>query len=253
MVTAERNGSQDNFQVVLRAGDKQYLFHASAAGEATEIQSNFSFAAAAAREWHNYALPLDTNGDGSIAPIDALLIINQLNLYGSRLLLNSPVRAIAPQTIDPVGLWSFQVDTNGDGHLAPLDALLVITYLNDMATSQRGFLGQAQGESTIATAAAAAPTEFETLAGTTTGLPGPGALSPSNSAAILENAILKNVTLEKPLTASSSAASIVSTNSIAMSKRLTTIVPDNHPHLAATDNDVALVELMDELTGKIGD
>jgi uncharacterized secreted protein with C-terminal beta-propeller domain len=125
MVTAERQGAQDNFQVVLRAGDKQYLFHVSAAGEATEIQADFSFAAGAARGWHNSAQPLDTNGDGSIAPIDALLIINQLNLYGSRLLLNSPVRAITPQTIDPAGLWSFQVDTNGDGHLAP--ELLPIT------------------------------------------------------------------------------------------------------------------------------
>jgi hypothetical protein len=248
MVTAERQGAQDNFQVVLRAGDKQYLFHASAAGEATEVQADFFFAAGAAREWHNSAQPLDTNGDGSIAPNDALLIINQLNLYGSRLLLNSPVRAITPQTIDPAGLWSFQVDTDGDGHLAPLDALLVINYLNGMATSQRGFSGEGEGESNIATAAAFVQIGFDTLAGTTTGLPGPRALSPSNSAGILEN-----VTLEKPLRASFYAASILTTNSIAMSKRLTTIVPDNHPHLAATHYDVALVELMEELTGEIGD
>jgi len=248
MVTAERQGAQGNFQVVLRAGDKQYLFHASAAGEATEVQADFSFAAGAAWEWHNSAQPLDTNGDGRIAPIDALLIINQLNLYGSRLLTNSPVRAITSQTIDPAGLRSFQVDTNGDGHLAPVDALLVINYLNARATSQRGSSGEGEGESNIATAAAFVQIGFDTLAGTTTGLPGPGALSPSNSAGILEN-----VTLEKPLTASFSAASILTTNSIAKSKRLTTVVPDNHPHLAATHNDVALVELMDELTGEIDD
>ena len=145
------------------------------------------------------------------------------------------------------------MDTNGDGHLAPLDALLVINYLNGMATSQRGFSGEAEGESNIATAAAFVQIGFDTLAGTTTGLPGPGALSPSNSAVFLEAGILENVTLEKPLPASFSAASILTTNSIAMSKRLTTIVPDNHPHLAATHNDVALVELMDELTGEIGD
>jgi hypothetical protein len=253
MVTAERHGSQDNFQVVLRAGDKQYLFHASAAGEATEVQADFSFAAAAARQWHNSAQPLDTNGDGRIAPIDALLIINQLNLYGSRLLSSSPVRAITPQTIHPAGLLSFQVDTNGDGHLAPLDALLVINYLNDRATSQRGFSGEGEGESNIATAAAFVQMGFDTLVGTTAGLPGPGALSPSNSTVFLEAAILENVTLEKPPTASFSAASIVTTNSTAMSKRSTTVVPDKYPHLAATHNDVALVELMDELTEESGD
>jgi hypothetical protein len=172
--------------------------------------------------------------------------------------LNRPVRAIAPQTIDPAGLWSFKVDTNGDGHLAPLDALLVINYLNEMATSQRGFSGEGEGESNIATAAAFVQIGFDTLAGTTTGLPGPGALSLSNSAGILEAGILaeltlEKVTLEKPPTASFSAASILTTNSIARSKRLTTIVPDNHTHLAATHNDVALVELMDELTGEIDD
>jgi hypothetical protein len=246
MVTSERNGSQDSFQVVLRAGDKQYLFHASAAGEATEVQADFSFSADAARNWHNSAQPLDTNGDGRVAPNDALLIINQINLYGSRLLLNSPVRAITSQTIDPAGLWSLQIDTNGDGHLAPQDALLVINYLNDMATSQRGFSGEGEGESNIATAAGLVQIGFDTRAGTTTGLPEPDAVSPSNSTGTLEN-----VTLEKP--ALFSAASILTTNSIATSTRLTTVLHDNHPRLAAAHNDVALAELMDELKGEIGD
>jgi uncharacterized secreted protein with C-terminal beta-propeller domain len=243
MVTAERHGSPGNFQVVLRSGDKQYLFHASAAGEATEVQADFSFAAGAARQWHNSAQPLDTNGDGIVAPIDALLIINQLNLYGSRPLLNSPVRAIALQTIDSAGLWSFQVDTNGDGQLAPLDALLVINYLNATATSQRGFSGEGEGESHIATAAAFVQVGFDTLAGTTTGLPRTDALSPATSAGTLEN----------PPTASFSAACMLTTNSIASSKRLTTIVPDYLSHVTATHNDVALVELMGELAGAIGD
>jgi hypothetical protein len=250
MVTAERNGSQDRFKVVLRAGDKQYLFHASAAGEAAEVQADFSFAAGSARQWHNSAMPLDTNGDGSIDPIDALLVVNQLNRFGSRLLLNSPVpvRAITPQTIDPARVRSFRVDTDGDGHLAPLDLLLVFNYLNGRATSQRGFSGEGVGESNIATAAAFVQMEFDTLAGTTTGLPGPVALSPSNS-----NGILENMAPERPPTASFAAASILTTNSIATRKRLTTVVPDNHPRLAATHNDIALVELMDELTGEIGD
>jgi hypothetical protein len=244
MVTAERNGSQDHFKVVLRAGDKQYLFHASAAGEATEVQADFSFAAGAARQWHNFAKPLDTNLDGSIDPIDALLVINQLNRYGSRPLLDSPVpvRAITPQTIGRAAR-SFQVDTNGDGHLAPIDALLVFNYLNGRAPSQRGFSGEGEGESNIATAAAFVQIEFDTLVGTTTDLPRTSALSPSNSPGILENE-----TREMPPTASFAAASILTTNSIAKSKRLTTTMPDNYPRLADTPNDLALVELMDELS-----
>jgi uncharacterized secreted protein with C-terminal beta-propeller domain len=253
MVTAERHGSPGNFQVVLRSGDKQYLFHASAAGEATEVQADFSFAAGTAREWRNSAQPLDTNGDGLVAPIDAVLIINQLNLFGARSLLNSPVRAITPQTIDSAGRWSFQLDTNGDGHLAPIDAVLVINYLNEMATRQQDFSGQGEGESNIAAAAALVQIGFDTLAGTTTCLTGTDALSSPNSAGTLENRILENATLEQPLTASFSAASNRTTNSIARSKRLTTIVPMNDPQPAAANNDVALLEWLDELTGEIGD
>jgi hypothetical protein len=160
--------------------------------------------------------------------------------------------------MDPAGLWPFQVDTNGDGHLAPVDALLVINYLNGVATSQRGFSGDGEGESNVATAAAFVQIGFDSLAGSTTGLPRPVALSPANSAVfleagILENLILENMTLKKPLPASFSAASILTTNSTATSKLLTTIVPDTHACLAATHNDLALVELMDELTGGIDD
>jgi hypothetical protein len=38
-----------------------------------------------------------------------------------------------------------------------------------------------------------------------------------------------------------------------VSKRLTTILPDSHPHFVATNNDIALAELMDELAGKTAD
>jgi hypothetical protein len=245
MVTAERQGAPDSFQIVLRAGDKQYLFHASAAGEATEVQANFSFAARAAREWHNAALPPDTNGDGDIHPIDALVVINQLNLYGSRLLSRSPVRAIAPQSIDPAGLLSFQVDTNGDGYLAPLDALLVINYLNEMATNQRGVSDAGEGESNVAMAARMAQPALDAIVSAEAGLPSAAALSPSTYVVTPSGVT--------PLPASDTTPSVLTSSSNTIRKRFTTATADDQPHLAATNNDVALLELTDEWVGGIDD
>lgn len=66
----------------------------------------------------NFAIPLDTNNDGSVTAVDALLIINQLNVVGSG-------RVPAP----PVGVAGM-LDTNNDGYITSLDALLVINQLN---------------------------------------------------------------------------------------------------------------------------
>lgn len=67
---------------------------------------------------NNPTLPLDSNGDGAVTSVDALLIINQLNLYGSG-------QAPAP----PVSVGGM-LDTNNDGFITSLDALLVINQLN---------------------------------------------------------------------------------------------------------------------------
>lgn len=248
LVTAERLGTSDNFQVVLRAGDKQYLFHASATREATQVQADYSFAATAGQEWHNSTQPLDTNSDGSIAPADALLVINQINLYGSRLLANGPVRAITSQTIDPTGVRTLKVDANGDGHLAPQDALLVINYLNDLATRQRSLSAEGEGGSNIATAATFAQLVLDAPANTMPGTHVPNPISPSKSIPIQEN-----VTPGNPQTASSSAATRLTTTSVAQTKRSMTIVANDCPQLTAAHNDAALVELMDELTAETGD
>ena len=66
----------------------------------------------------NIALPLDSNNDGIISSLDALLIINRLNAFGSG-------RAPAP----PVNLGGM-LDTNNDGFITSIDALLVINRLN---------------------------------------------------------------------------------------------------------------------------
>jgi hypothetical protein len=72
--------------------------------------------------WHNDANPVDVNGDTAVTPLDALLIINEMNATGARK-LEAPVGSEAPENL---------YDTDGDGSIAPLDALLVINELNSL-------------------------------------------------------------------------------------------------------------------------
>lgn len=62
--------------------------------------------------------PVDTNADGFVSPVDALLVINALNSTGGGPLTSGNLS-------DP-GL----VDVNGDGNVSPIDALMVINWLN---------------------------------------------------------------------------------------------------------------------------
>lgn len=66
--------------------------------------------------WHNAERPLDVDDDGDLAPIDALLIINFLNTFGT-----SPVPSGSPPPF---------YDVNSDNFIAPIDALMVINGLN---------------------------------------------------------------------------------------------------------------------------
>ncbi|MEZ6120177.1 MAG: tandem-95 repeat protein [Pirellulaceae bacterium] len=73
--------------------------------------------------WQNPNDALDVNNDGFISPIDALLVINELNANGSRALDPPPI-ASPPFSPPPF------VDVSGDDYLSPIDALLVINHLN---------------------------------------------------------------------------------------------------------------------------
>lgn len=78
--------------------------------------------------WRNPANPFDVDDDGLITPLDALLIINELNAQGSRVLGEAP----------PAGSNFLYYDVSGDGFLAPLDALQVIIQLNAMSSVGNG-------------------------------------------------------------------------------------------------------------------
>ncbi len=71
------------------------------------------------RPWQNSANPLDVSGDGDVSPLDALLVIIELNRDG-----DGEFTDAAPPF----------VDVSGDGVVSPRDALLVINYLNQTST-----------------------------------------------------------------------------------------------------------------------
>jgi hypothetical protein len=74
-------------------------------------------------------LSMDVDSDGSIAPLDALQVINELNTSGSATLPSA-----GNQT--PAAAAMRRLDANGDGYLSPGDALVVINELNTNGTRQ---------------------------------------------------------------------------------------------------------------------
>ena len=87
------------------------------------------------RAWRNVALPFDTNNDGTVVPLDALRIINELN----------DPKIIGPGGKLPdsrfIGSTLPYYDTNGDGFCTPVgDVLPIFNFLNSRS---------AEGESEI--------------------------------------------------------------------------------------------------------
>ncbi|MDA1050346.1 MAG: dockerin type I domain-containing protein [Planctomycetota bacterium] len=73
------------------------------------------------KAWQNPLNPLDSNRDGKVSPLDALVIVNTLNTKG-------PGPLATPNSTDKVP--EFYVDSTGDRHVSPLDALVVVNFLN---------------------------------------------------------------------------------------------------------------------------
>jgi len=75
--------------------------------------------------WQNPVNRRDVNNDGLIDGLDALIIINQINLTGPRFL---------PEDPEPRTPWHFY-DVDNDGLLSALDALIIINWINARAGS----------------------------------------------------------------------------------------------------------------------
>ncbi len=67
--------------------------------------------------WHNAEMPHDVSGDKLVSPVDAVLVISDLNKYGARELSAGPA---------PAGM----LDVNDDGLVTPVDAIMVLNELN---------------------------------------------------------------------------------------------------------------------------
>jgi peroxiredoxin Q/BCP len=72
-----------------------------------------------ASDWQNSAMPLDVNRSGVVEPLDALILINNINQSGMRSLGAKPADYNGPM-----------LDTNGDGSLTVMDVLVVINAFN---------------------------------------------------------------------------------------------------------------------------
>jgi len=72
-------------------------------------------------DYWNIVNPSDVNNDGTIAPNDALAIINELNATGSHTLQQGASGESGSR---------LYVDVNNDGSISPIDALIVINNVN---------------------------------------------------------------------------------------------------------------------------
>lgn len=84
--------------------------------------------------WLNSSNSEDINGDGLVTPIDALVIINDLNQNGARE-LSPPTDSVSPPPY---------LDSSGDGWVTSLDALRVINLLNAQANAESESGGEAE-------------------------------------------------------------------------------------------------------------
>ena len=71
--------------------------------------------------WQNFENHYDINADGQLTPVDVLLLINEINLNGSRPLERPSILTSLPAPY---------LDPTGDSFLAPVDVLVVINEIN---------------------------------------------------------------------------------------------------------------------------
>jgi hypothetical protein len=104
--------------------------------------------------WQNPANPLDVDDDGVIAPHDVLWIGYDLYYRASRKL---PAPTVPPNAPAPY------LDTNGDGYISPVDALLVARYL--VSSSSVTTSGEQPAGSSVTSAAGNEKMEGGSLGG----------------------------------------------------------------------------------------
>jgi hypothetical protein len=95
----------------------------------SSLQDDLTIDAGLIASWQNPIDPLDVTGDGNVVPLDALVLINELNDKGTYRLSVS----LAPPGSPPPFL-----DPTGDGFVSPIDVLHVINFLNEVVAQSEG-------------------------------------------------------------------------------------------------------------------
>jgi VCBS repeat-containing protein len=83
--------------------------------------------------WQNALDHRDVNADGSVTPLDALIVINRLN---------GPDGSVLDPTVTPAPPPFY--DVNADGIVSPADVLIVINAINQRSTGEGGSLGEGE-------------------------------------------------------------------------------------------------------------
>jgi hypothetical protein len=89
----------------------------------TKVGVDFANRSSVVGSWRNPNNPLDFDDNGGVFPLDALLIINELNQPVYR----DPITGALPEPPAPIPAY---FDVDGDGFVVPTDAILVINFLN---------------------------------------------------------------------------------------------------------------------------
>ena len=89
-----------------------------------------------ASDWQNHLLIRDVNQSGLVTPLDVLILVNEINGSGIRILPPRPITSTEPF-----------FDVNGDGSLTPLDVLVVINAINSLTDRQPNIVGGMSPES----------------------------------------------------------------------------------------------------------
>ncbi len=74
---------------------------------------------------HNEAHPMDTNMDGQMTPLDALIVINHIERHGAGPVNAGAIRALRAAAAE-ARAFRFAADVNGDGYISPIDVLMIV-------------------------------------------------------------------------------------------------------------------------------
>jgi hypothetical protein len=108
-------------------------------------QDSVQIVGAGEGEFTNLRNPLDVSNDGLVSPLDALIVINDMNANGPRSLSQF---SFATSGLLPPEHF---LDVNADSRVSPLDALIVINHLNAMYAATLASGGSGEGEAVTAT------------------------------------------------------------------------------------------------------